>query len=81
MSSDPVKKAATKAAGKPVMMGIIALRNTCRQRTLRSSTPFARAVITYCLRISSRTEFFVRMVITAKPPITIALTGSAMCQK
>ena len=81
MSSDPVKNAATKAAGKPVMIGIIALRNTWRQSTRRSSTPLARAVITYCLRISSSTEFLVRMVMTAKPPITMAVIGSVMCQK
>src|SRR2546426_2001398 len=78
MSSDPVKNAATKAAGKPVMIGIIALRNTWRQSTRRSSTPFARAVITYCLRISSSTEFFVRMVMTAKPPTTILTKNSVL---
>src|ERR1051325_11734346 len=43
MSSDPVKNAATKAAGKPVMIGTRALRNTWLHNTLRSSTPFARA--------------------------------------
>ena len=59
----------------------MALRNTCRHSTVRSSTPLARAVSTYCLRISSSTEFLVRIVITAKPPSTIAVTGSAMCQK
>ena len=76
-----MKNAATNAAGKPVMIGINALRKTWRHSTLRSSTPLARAVITYCLRISSSTEFLVRMVITAKPPITIALMGSVMCQR
>ena len=63
------------------MMGIKALRKTCRHSTPRSATPFARAVITYCLRTSSSTEFFVRMVIIAKPPTTMAVTGNVMCQK
>ena len=70
-----------KAAGKPVMIGISALRNTCFHSTLRSSSPLARAVSTYCLRISSRNEFLVSMAVTAKLPNTMAVTGSAMCHR
>jgi len=80
MSSDPVKKAPMNAAGRPVMIGIRALRNTCFQRTFFSGTPLARAVSTYCLRISSSTEFLTSMVITANPPTTMAVTGSAICR-
>ena len=55
--------------GKPVMIGISALRNTCLNSTLRSESPLARATSTYCLRISSTNVFLVRMVIVAKLPI------------
>jgi hypothetical protein len=41
----------------------------------------ARAVITYCLPISSRIEFLVSIVRLANAPITIAAIGSTMCQK
>ena len=46
-----------------------------------SDNPFARAVITYCLRISSKNEFFVSSVRVAKAEIVEASTGSDMCQK
>jgi len=48
---------------------------------LLSSKPFARAVTTYCLLISSRKEFLVSMLSVAKPPMTIAKIGNAKCQK
>ena len=70
-----------KAAGKPVTMGMSALRNTCFHITWRSLKPLARAVVTYCLRISSKNAFLVNMVVTAKLPSTIAITGSVMCHK
>ena len=63
------------------MMGINALRNTCFQSTCRSLKPLARAVSTYCLRISSRNEFLVNTVVTAKLPSTMAMMGSVMCQR
>ena len=43
--------------------------------------PLARAVSTYCLLISSRKQFLVSIVSVAKPPITSAVIGRAMCQK
>ena len=43
--------------------------------------PFDCGVKTYCLFISSKKEFLVNIVRLAKPPITIANTGSAKCQK
>ncbi len=43
ISSAPVKKAPMKAAGKPVMRGISALRNTCFHNTWFSFRPLARA--------------------------------------
>ncbi len=70
-----------KAAGKPVTMGMSALRNTCFHSTCRSLRPLARAVITYCLRISSRNAFLVSMAVTAKLPSTMAVTGRVMCQR
>ncbi len=70
------------AAGKPVTIsGISALRNTCFHSTRRSDKPFARAVSTYCLRISSRKVFFVSIVMTAKLPTTDAITGNVMCHR
>ncbi|MNY31381.1 hypothetical protein D3C86_1655430 [compost metagenome] len=69
------------AAGKPVTSGINALRNTCFQSTRRSARPLARAVSTYCLRISSRNAFLVSMVMTAKLPTTDAVIGSTRCQR
>ena len=81
MSKEPVKNAPMKAAGKPVTMGISALRITCFHSTWFSGRPLARAVSTYCLRISSRKEFLVSMAVTAKLPNTMAVTGSAMCHR
>ena len=81
MSSDPVKNAPMKAPGKPVTSGISALRKTCLYSTARSDSPLARAVSTYCRRISSRKVFLVSIVVTAKLPTTIAVTGSAMCHR
>ena len=69
------------AAGKPVTKGINALRMTWRYSTRFSLKPLARAVSTYCLRISSRNAFLVNMVMTAKEPSTLAVTGKAMCHK
>ena len=40
-----------------------------------------RAVITYCLRISSRNEFLVRKAVVAKAESAIAINGSTRCQK
>lgn len=77
----PLRNAPTKAAGKPVRSGIIALRKTCFQSTSRCGAPFARAVSTYCRPISSRKVFFVRMVTIAKLPTTDAVTGKAICHK
>ena len=45
------------------------------------NAPLARAVITYCLRISSRKVFLVSMVITANAPATEAVTGKVICQR
>ena len=39
------------------------------------------AVITYCLRISSRNEFLVSSVMVAKAPSAIAISGNVRCQK
>ena len=61
--------------------GNSALRNTCFHSTRRSDKPFARAVSTYCLRISSRNAFLVSIVITAKFPTTEATTGNVMCHR
>jgi hypothetical protein len=47
---------------------------------LRSVSPLARAVITYCLRISSRNEFLVSSVRWRRPHRQ-AISGSARCQK
>ena len=63
------------------MMGISALRNTCLYSTCFSLKPLARAVSTYCLRISSRNEFFVSTAVTAKLPSTMAMMGSVMCHR
>src|ERR1700676_1369945 len=49
--------------------------------TCRSLQPLARAVITYCLRISSRNEFLVSNVMVAKAPSAIEISGRVMCQK
>jgi hypothetical protein len=81
ISSDPVKKALTKAPGNPAMTIIIALRKTWPYSTRFSVRPFMRAVSTYCLRISSRNEFLVRKVEVANEPSTSADTGSTMCQR
>ena len=81
MKSDPVKKMLMNAAGKPAMTRSIAFLNTCLRRTFLSVSPFARAVMTYCLLISSRNEFFVRNVRVAKPPIVSATMGRTRCQK
>ncbi len=69
------------APGKPTISGSSALRNTCFHNTRRSDKPFARAVSTYCLRISSRNAFFVSIVITAKLPTTDATIGNVMCHR
>jgi hypothetical protein len=63
------------------MMGMRALRKTCRHITVRSLAPLARAVRTYCLWISSSTEFLVMMLITAKLPRIMAVMGRTMCQR
>ena len=68
-----------KAAGKPATISSIALRNTWPYSTRRSPAPLARAVTTYCLRISSRKQFLVSIVSPAKPPTTRAVVGSTMC--
>ncbi len=68
------------AAGNPATISSIALRNTWPYSTRVSDAPFARAVTTYCLRISSRKQFLVRIVRLANPPATRAMVGSTMCQ-
>ena len=59
----------------------IELRKTWPYNTRFGLKPFALAVSTYCLFISSRKEFFVNIVKPAKPPMTIDVTGSTMCHK
>ena len=49
----------------------MALRKTCPRARARSARPLARAVSTYCLRISSRKEFLVSIVSVAKLPTTM----------
>ena len=46
-----------------------------------AARPLARAVVTYCLEISSRKEFLVSSVAVAKAPSAIAKMGSAMCHR
>ncbi|MNP83390.1 hypothetical protein D3C76_1823200 [compost metagenome] len=70
-----------KVAGKPAITSSMALRKMCFHRMRSSLTPLARAVTTYCLRISSRKAFLVNMVRAAKPPITVASTGRVMCHR
>ena len=43
--------------------------------------PLARAVSTYCLRISSRNEFLVSSDIVAKAASAIEISGKVRCQK
>ncbi len=81
ISSEPVKKAPTNAPGKPAITISIAFRKMCPYSTRFSPQPFARAVITYCLRISSRNEFLVSIVVVVKAPSAIANSGSVRCQK
>ena len=69
-----------KADGNPATISSMALRKTWPYSTRRSPAPLARAVTTYCLRISSRKQFLVRMVSPAKPLATSATVGSTMCQ-
>ena len=68
------------ACGKPATISSMALRNTWPYSTRCSPAPLARAVTVYCLRISSRKQFLVSMVRLAKPPATMAIVGSTMCQ-
>ena len=81
ISSEPVKKAEMKAPGKPATMISIAFRKTWPYSTLRSVSPLARAVVTYCLRISSRKEFLVSSVVVAKAERDSAINGRVRCQK
>ena len=81
VSSEPVNKMPMKALGKPAIMISMAFRKMWPYSTRRSLKPFARAVTTYCLVISSRNEFLVRSVRPANPPITSEKMGSAKCQK
>ena len=80
-SKAEVNRMPMNAAGNPAMISSIALRNTWRYSTRCSLAPFARAVTTYCLRISSMKMFLVRIVSVAKPPTTSAVVGNTMCHR
>ena len=59
----------------------MALRKMWPYSTWLLLQPLARAVSTYCLRISSRNEFLVSSVMVAKADSAIEMIGSVRCQK
>jgi hypothetical protein len=69
------------AAGQEIVDALAIARFVKAEDVIKAEQPLARAVSTYCLRISSRKQFLVKIVSIAKAPIPMAISGSVRCQK
>jgi hypothetical protein len=68
-------------SSQPIVLikGLIAIRTGYLNKSFPSETPLARAVITYCLRSSSKRDPRITRIIPAVPAVPTTTTATHIC--